>query len=136
MQVYHELSAYLLMNPDLTFRAQHAVDAYGAQHSGGVTKRITTAFSLIGLYLALECGYTGRQVQLAHMELAKQSVPWPSLNVPTRPYTMFVSYVVAVHEGSDRENALMRWAKHVWDAWEHQHEWTKSICERYLERGR
>jgi hypothetical protein len=48
-ELKNELTAYFLMNPVLSFMAQHAVDAYGAQHSGGLTKNITTAFSLIGL---------------------------------------------------------------------------------------
>lgn len=65
-QKYHELSAYFMMNPDRTFLTQHVVDAYGAQHSNCI--------SLIGLYLAVERGNSGRQVQQAHMELAKRNI--------------------------------------------------------------
>jgi len=135
LQTYHELSAYLMMHPDLTFRAQHAVDAYAAQHSGGATKTITTAFAVIGLYLAVECGYTGRQVQQAHMALANRNLQWPSLDLPTRPYAVFVTDVLAAREEPDRHEMLMKWARHVWDLWEHQREWAKDVCERYLKRA-
>jgi hypothetical protein len=74
MQLYHEVSAYFIMNPDITFRTQHAVDAFGAQHSGRKVKTIRTAFSLIGLYLVVEHEYSGKQAQMAHMELAKRNI--------------------------------------------------------------
>jgi hypothetical protein len=78
-RLYGELSAYTLTRAGSGFIHQHAVDSYGAQHAGGASSNIGTAFSLIGLYLALEKGYTGRQVQLAHMQLARLKKPWPSL---------------------------------------------------------
>lgn len=131
IQVYHELSALFIMSPDITFRKQHAVDAYGAQHSGSGVKNIRTAFSLIGLYLAVERNYTGRQVQFAHMDLAKRNIPWPSFVVPTRPYTLSVADVFhAVEE--KRNGMLMAWSENVWDTWENYHEWTTDICKRYL----
>jgi Family of unknown function (DUF5946) len=131
-KLYHELSAYLIMNPDITFRTQHAVDAYGAQHSGRLVKNIRTAFSLIGLYLALECNYTGRQVQKAHMELAQRNIQWASFDLPSRPYSLSVLDVLAVEEGTNRYKILMKWAENVWNTWEHYHEWTRNICEKYL----
>jgi hypothetical protein len=47
-QLCGELSAYHLSILDTTFIHQLVTDVYGAQHSGGITKNITTAFSLIG----------------------------------------------------------------------------------------
>lgn len=132
VKLYHDLSAYLIMNPDITFPTQHAVDAYGAQHSGRKVKNIRTAFSLIGLYLALECGYSGRQVQKAHMELAKRNIKWQSFDLPTCPYSFSVQDVLLVEEGTNRNEMLMKWAKSVWNTWEHYHEWTSKICEKYL----
>ncbi|MED1876957.1 DUF5946 family protein [Brevibacillus borstelensis] len=130
--LYNELSAYFMMNPDITFKAQHAVDAYGAQHSGGITKNITNAFSLIGLYLTIEHGYTGRQVQLAHMELAKKTIQWPTLDLPTKHYSLTVADVLKAEKESNRKEMLMKWAKHVWDTWERHHEWTRNIYASYL----
>ncbi|WP_286173478.1 DUF5946 family protein [Geobacillus sp. E263] len=71
-ELYGELTVYNMSKNDPDFIHQLAVDAYGAQHLGGVTRSITTAFALISLYLSVECGYTGKQVQKAHMELAEQ----------------------------------------------------------------
>lgn len=130
-KLYHELSAYLLMNPDITFRTQHAVDAYGAQHSGKLVKDIRTAFSLIGLYLALECEYSGRQVQKAHMELGQRNIQWPSFTLPSCTYSLSVVDVLAVEEGINRHEMLIKWAEDVWNTWDHYHEWTRNICQEY-----
>jgi hypothetical protein len=73
-------TAYHLSSNDPTFIHQVAVDTYGAQHAGGALRNITTAYALIGLYLAVERGYTGRQVQRAHMSLAKNRSAWPRLS--------------------------------------------------------
>jgi hypothetical protein len=53
------------------------VDVYEAQHAGGTTRNITVAFGLIGLYLALEKGYTGKEVQQAHMQITRFRNDWP-----------------------------------------------------------
>jgi hypothetical protein len=129
--LYHELSAYFIMSPDVTFRTQHAVDAYGAQHSDSRVKNIRTAFSLIGLYLAVELEYTGKQVQQSHMELAKRNIKWSSFIQPNQPYALSVSDVLGVEEVK-RNEKLMEWSKDVWDTWENYHEWTRNICKSYL----
>jgi hypothetical protein len=131
-KLYHELSAYLMMNPDITFRTQHAVDAYGAQHSGRLVKNIRTAFSLIGLYLALECDYSGRRVQKAHLELVQKNIQWPSFDLPSRPYSLSVVDVLAIEEGTNRYEMLMKWAKDVWNTWEQYHERARNLCVKYL----
>jgi hypothetical protein len=53
---------YTVAKQDKEFIHQHAVNAYAAQHAGGTTRNITIAFGLTGRYLALEKGYTGKQV--------------------------------------------------------------------------
>ena len=54
------------------FILQHVVDAQVAQTAAAQTKPMTLLFALMGLYLHLEKGFTGREVQLAHMKLAKK----------------------------------------------------------------
>ncbi len=76
-QVYSDLMCYTVAKQDPEFIHQHVVDTYAAQHAGGPTRNITVAFGLIGLYLALEKGYTGKQVQQAHMRIAKAQKVWP-----------------------------------------------------------
>lgn len=68
-ELYNQLAFYTLAHPDPAFIHQLLVDAYGAQHADETTKPIAVLFSLIGLYLHLEKGYTGKQVQRAHMRL-------------------------------------------------------------------
>jgi hypothetical protein len=70
-QLFSDLSWYTIAKQDTEFIHQHAVGSYETQHAGEPTRNITVAFGLIGLYLALEKGYTGKQVQRAHMQIAK-----------------------------------------------------------------
>ena len=47
-------------------------------------KPITTAFSLIGLYYAIEKGFNGRQVQRVHTLLSRQKYNWKELEAPNK----------------------------------------------------
>ena len=58
------------------------VDAYAAQHADEKSKPITVAFALIGLYLQIEKHYSGKEVQRAHMRLAKKKRQWPVFDFP------------------------------------------------------
>lgn len=107
-QLYHELSFYTLAHPSTDFIHQTAVDAYAAQHVGAATKPITTVFSLVGLCLALEHGYTGRQVQRAHMALAQQENTWLPLQAPAGAATVTVLDVLLEDPGPKRDAALQR----------------------------
>ena len=81
-QVFSDLSCYTVAKGDAVFIHQHAVDAYEAQHAGGKSRPITAVFGLVGLYLALEKGYTGKEVQRTHMRIAKIQKDWPYLARP------------------------------------------------------
>jgi hypothetical protein len=131
-QLCGELAAYHLSRNDPTFIHQLAVDAYGAQHSGGVTRNITTAYALIGLYLVLEHEYTGRQVQRAHMLLAKKRITWPRLDPPESPGALTVQDVLQADPGHERDAMLMKWALSVWLAWEKAHEWVRKVSKDLL----
>jgi hypothetical protein len=66
-QAYHELCACTLQHPDPQFFIhQFLVDAYAAQTADEQTKPIELVFALAGLYLHIEKGFTGREVQRAH----------------------------------------------------------------------
>ena len=60
---YHEVCAYTLSLGDAAFVHQHVVDAWAARRATPVTKPIAFFFALVGLYLHLEHGWTGRAVQ-------------------------------------------------------------------------
>ena len=81
--LYNELAFYTLAHPDPAFIHQLVVDAYAAQNANEATKPIAIVFSLIGLYLHLEKGFTGKQVQRAHMQLAKWPNTWTKPPLPT-----------------------------------------------------
>lgn len=131
-QLYLGLTAYHLSRSDPEFIHQVAVDAYGAQHAGEATRPVTVAFALIGLYLAVERGYTGRRVQLAHTALAKQRIDWPRLHRPERRASLTVQDVLKARPGEERDQTLMKWAACVWRVWEEEHEWVRRVSREFL----
>jgi hypothetical protein len=134
-ELYGELTAYNMERMDPTFLHQLCVDAYGAQHSGRLVKPITTVFALVGLYLAVERGFTGRQVQKAHMKLAGKTVDWPRLELPERTCEMTVSDVLNTEAGDKREEMIKKWAEAVWKSWAHQHDRVRAMCEKWILSG-
>jgi hypothetical protein len=128
-RLFGELSAYTLTRGGAEFIHQHAVDAYGAQHAGGTSSNIGPAFSLIGLCLKLEKGFNGRQVQQAHMRLARLKKPWPKLDPPRDHAPLTVQDVLNAKPGAPRDDMLLKWAAAVWHSWREQHDWTRRTLE-------
>jgi hypothetical protein len=126
------LSVYTISLQDPEFLHQHAVDAYEASHGGGKTKAITVVFGLIGLYLALEKGYTGKEVQRAHMELARQNKDWPLLVPPHETPMVSILEVVQAKEGNERNQKMMEWARAIWQTWEKDHQFIADLTRKYL----
>lgn len=92
-----------------------------------MSRPISTVFGLIGLHLALEKGYTGRQVQLAHMKIAKRRKDWPRLEPSSPGAELTVVSVLQATTDAEKERMLMSWAASVWKSWEHQHAWIREI---------
>lgn len=116
LQNYHDLSYYTLAHPDPRFIHQYIVDAYTAQTADEKTKPIAITFALIGLYLAVEKKYSGREVQLAHMKLANQRKAWPTFKLPEQRGEITVSDVLKVPAGPKRDEAIYNWCVSVWEA--------------------
>lgn len=131
-QLYGELSAYTVTRGDSAFIHQLAVDAYGAQHAGENVRPITIAFALIGLYLACERDYSGRQVQHMHMLLAQRSKTWPRFASPPQARALTVLDVVEARPGEERDIMLRRWGESVWAAWGQEHERVRSLVENVM----
>ena len=80
--------AWTLRLPEGGFIDQEVVDAWAAQHATEESTPISVVFALIGLYLHLEKGFSGRQVQRAHMRLAQPHgrgpgrKEWPRFPLP------------------------------------------------------
>ncbi len=127
----HELSLYTLSLGDPFFIHQVAVDAYAAQHAGPPSKPMTVAFALIGLYLLLERGYSGKAVQRAHMHLASRSKQWPSFDPPAHRGSVTVAEVLCKAPGSERDTAIMQWATSVWTAWEQAHPAVRTLIDQH-----
>ena len=93
---------------DPFFIHQLAVDAYTIQHSSGDTKRIVVAFALIGLYLFLEKGYTGKQVQDAHVKLTSLRNNWPEFSLVENRGDITVFDVLVKTPGIERDEEIKK----------------------------
>ena len=116
--LFHELSFYTLGLGDREFIHQHIVDAFAVQHAGPESKPIAIVFGLIGLYLYLEKNFTGRQVQRAHMQLARQRKGWIAPPIPQQHATIGVADVLAAAPGPERHDLIRRWCEAVWQDWQ------------------
>lgn len=130
--LYSELAFYTLAHPDPAFIHQHAVGAYTAQNAADSTKPIALVFALIGLYLHLEKGYTGKQVQQAHMRLANRSKNWPRLPIPHQRGAIRLDQVVAAPAGADRDAAIHNWCVSVWQSWHESHQLIAALSRENL----
>jgi uncharacterized protein DUF5946 len=130
---FDDLCFYTLAHGDPAFIHQHVVDAFAAQNATADTKPIAITFALIGLFLHLERGYTGREVQLAHMHLARPPRrEWPRFTPPEHRGAMHVGHVLTAPAGPDRDRAIDSWCRSVWDAWQHAREEIVNMCDELL----
>jgi Family of unknown function (DUF5946) len=116
-----ELSAYTLSLQDPEFLHQLVVDTYAAQHATLEKKPIYVTFGLVGLYLTYEKGFTGKQVQKAHMSLANKSKTWPKFISQTHEWPLTVADVMEVPEGEQRNVMIKKWGESVWQIWRVNH---------------
>ena len=130
-----QLTAWTLTLRDADFIHQHVVDAWAAQHADADSKPISVAFALVGLFLHLEKGLTGREVQRAHMQLAQPNKQgagrrnWPRFQIPEGRRAGTVADVVLKPE-EQRKDAIDSWCRSVWQSWSDSHEqvrrWARS----------
>lgn len=114
---FYELSYYTLAHPDPAFIHQHVVDAFTAQTADRDTKPIAVAFALIGLCLYLEKNYTAKQVQSAHMALARHKREWPKFDLPESRGEITVGDVLREPAGPMRDAKIREWCASVWEAY-------------------
>ena len=120
-EIFYELSCYTQTHPDPSFIHQHVVDAFAAQCADENTKPITLSFALIGLYLHIEKGYSGKEAQRAHIKLAKHQKQWPIFNLPEYRGYITIYDVLAAHEGPKRDEMIHEWCVSVWEAYSESH---------------
>jgi len=129
-QAYHEISAYTLTHGDPTFIHQHVVDAWAAQNASAQSNPISVVFALVGLYLHVECGFTGREVQRAHMKLGRHQEPWSVGPLPATRGTITTRDVIAAPEGDARDAMIHEWSADVWKAYAESHERVMELLRR------
>jgi hypothetical protein len=137
IQVKGEVAGFELDNlVQLGRLHQLTVDAYGAQHAGGQGSGIRVAYSLVGLQLALERGFTGLQVRDLHQRMGKPGPDWPRFNVPPNPGPVTVVEVaIAGHRAGSVEGhaeTVERWARSVWAAWAARHDDVNGLTDRVI----
>lgn len=116
-----ELSFYTLAHRDPSFIHQYVVDAYAAQCADEHSKPIKIAFALAGLYLHIEKKCSGKDVQRAHMRMAKKRKSWPTFVLPDRRGDITAADVLAVPPGPERDAMIDAWCVSVWDAYRDVH---------------
>ena len=113
------------------FIHQYIVDAFGAQTATREGKPIRVVFSLVGLYLYLEHDYTGRQVQLFHMKMAKRKISWPEISLPEDRGEITVKTVLETQPGQARDEMIKKWCEAVWVSFSSNRETIKALVEHY-----
>jgi uncharacterized protein DUF5946 len=128
---YNMLCAYTLNRRDAKFIHQHVVDAFLAQHADERTKPMGLTFALLGLYLFVERGFTGKQVQRVHVELARQKRAWLMFTIPADRGAISAVEVMHAAEGPERDRAIHAWCASVWAAFAAKRETLVELLRPY-----
>lgn len=120
--IFDQLCFYTMNHSDPRFIHQHAVDAYAVQMADEMTKPIAVVFGLAGLYLYLEKGFTGRQVQRTHMQMAQRRKTWPRLALPLNRGAITIADVIQHKPGVALDHAIHDWCVSVWEAYRVYHD--------------
>jgi hypothetical protein len=126
---YCELYVYTMGRP--AFILQHVVDANLAQTASAASKPIGVIFALAGLYLHLERGFTGTQVQRAHTTLATRKRQWPPIQLPERRGAITPRDVMAAPAGPERDAAIDRWCQSVWNEFQDSRDIIVGLLQEY-----
>ena len=115
----NELCYDTLSHGGADFIHQHVVGAFGAQEASPNDKPIRLVFSLIGLYLRVENGFTGREVQLAHMKRCRDKPPLPSVSIPEDRGAINAEAVLDA-SADDRDTMIHEWCRSIWQAYSYE----------------
>jgi hypothetical protein len=130
MDAYDEVYVYTMGRKN--FILQHVVDVHIAQGATATNPpSIGAIFSLAGLYLHVEKGFTGTQVQNAHRVMGKVKRSWPDIIWPTQRGNMTASDVLAMPAGQERDEAIHEWCKQVWAAFGENRAMVVSLLSEY-----
>jgi hypothetical protein len=131
LSAYDQLYLYSGTRGRETFILQLVVDAHGAQVASEETKPIALVFALVGLYLHVERGFTGLQVQQVHMQLARKKHQWPTITLPDSRGHITAADVSKVPEGDERDAAISAWCGSVWETYRANRETIIELLQRH-----
>ena len=131
LAAYDELQCYTLAHGGEAFIHQHVVDAWIAQHADERTKPIGLTFALVGLYLHLERGFSGWQVQRVHLALGRHKRGWPSFELPGERGSVTALQVVAEAPGPERDRTIDAWCASVWAAFRESHQAVAALVKQF-----
>jgi hypothetical protein len=136
-RIYGEVAGFGLDNSaELGRFHQLGVDTYGTQHAADHDRSIRVAYSIVGLYLSIERGWSGDDVRRAHQRMGKPQPSWPEFRRPDElgGVTVLDVAMAGVRAGSvvGHAEAAQRWARYVWDAWSAQHAEVASLASSTL----
>lgn len=130
---FDELCAYTITHGDPAFIHQHVVDAFAAQTANESTAPIKLTFALVGLYLRVEGHFTGREVQHAHMRIARRKRVWPSFVLPRDRGSITAADVLAQAAGATRDDAIHSWCVAVWEVFRASKPAVEELLSHYPE---
>jgi len=131
-EAYNELSYYTLSHSSTGFIHQLIVDAFAAQTADKNTKPIKITFALVGLYLVVEKGFTGKQVQLAHMKLARNRKEWLTFTLPENRDNITVFDVLSKSPGKQRDEMIHKWCDAVWETYKDSQQQVRDFVKKEL----
>jgi hypothetical protein len=112
------------------------VDAYAVQHPGHRERRSIQSLGthLGGLYLMLERGMDGPGATALKNRVLATNPSFRWLNPPANHDGLTVMDVLHRDRTEQHCDAVERWARSVWDAWELHHETVRDWVETALEK--
>ncbi|MCP9761741.1 DUF5946 family protein [Lacihabitans soyangensis] len=130
---YNELAFFTLNLHDDRFVHQYVVDAFTCQYADDNTKPISLTFALAGLYLFIEKGYSGREVQKFHTLMSKRKMAWPNFIVPSyQELHVDISSVIACNDQNERIELIEKWCAGVWEVNKENHDKVEDLVRNYL----
>jgi hypothetical protein len=126
------LSHYTLNHKDPSYIHQYIVDAHTAQTATEETKAQAVSFALIGLYLAVDLGLSGKEVQKVRFVLTSVRRKWPVFMLPLTRGSIWASDVLNFPAGPQRDLAIRNWSASVWEAYEKVHSDVKALAKKEL----
>lgn len=125
-RLFHEALGFELEHADeLGHLHQFMVDAYGAQHPLPPTPTIRVYYSLVGLHLAIDQGWTGLKVRDAHQRMGKPAGWWPVVHAPKDRGVVTIAQVaaagMAASSPAGHKQLVTEWGRSVWAAWKAEH---------------